>query len=45
MTIAYRDWSLIMGRGGAKKWENHGSVTYCTPHDRVKAIAPPAFKE
>ena len=22
-----RDWSLIMGRGEATKWENHGSKT------------------
>ena len=26
-----RDWSLITGRGGATKWENRGSETFCTP--------------
>ena len=33
-----RNWSLIMGRGGATKWENRGSETFCAPppHDRVK---------
>ena len=25
----FRDWSLITGRGGATKWENRGSETFC----------------
>ena len=41
-----RDWSLITGRGGATKWENRGSETFCAPpQDSVKLSAPPPFKE
>ena len=44
----FRDWSLITGRGwggGATKWENHGSKTFCIPpQDRVKLLSP-SFKE
>ena len=29
--IILRDWSLITGRGGATKWENRGSETFCAP--------------
>ena len=31
------------GGGGATKWENHGSETFCAPHpqDRVKLVMPP----
>ena len=40
-----RDWSLIMGRGGATKWENRGSETFCAPpQDRVKLFVPPLLK-
>ena len=31
----FRDRSLIMGRGGgATKWENRGSETFCAPPSR-----------
>ena len=30
-----RDWSLIMGRG-ATKWENRGSVNFCSPPPPLK---------
>ena len=30
-SLAIGDWSLITGRGGAMKWENHGSETFCAP--------------
>ena len=42
----FRDWSLIMGRGGATKWENRGSETFCAPppQDRVKLFATPLLK-
>ena len=41
-----RDWSLITeGGGGATKWENRGSETFCAPpQDRVKLFAPPLLK-
>ena len=41
-----RDWSLITGRGGATKWENRGSETFCAPppQDRVKLFAPLLLK-
>ena len=29
--MVVRDWSLIMGRGGATKWENRGSESFCAP--------------
>ena len=29
--FSVRDWSLIMGRGGGYKMENHGSKTFCAP--------------
>ena len=30
------------GEGGATKWENRGSETFCAPpQDRVKLFAPP----
>ena len=39
------DWSLITWRGGATKWENHGSETFCAPpQDRVKLFTPPLLK-
>ena len=45
---ALRDWSLITGRGGgggATKWENRGSETFCAaPQDRVKLFAAPLLK-
>ena len=44
-----RDWFLITGRGGgATKWENRASKTFCAPpppQDRVKLFAHPPFKE
>ena len=40
--VSVRDWSLITGRGGATKWENRGSETFCAPpQDRVKLFTPP----
>ena len=35
-----------MGRGGATKWENRGSETFCAPppQDRVKLFTPPLLK-
>ena len=33
------------GEGGATKWENRGSKTFCTPlQDRVKPFAPPFYR-
>ena len=33
------------GEGGATKWENRGSETFCAPpQDRVKLFAPPLLK-
>ena len=41
-----RDWSLITGRGGATKWENRGSETFCAPPSRQgKTFHAPPFKE
>ena len=32
------------GGGGATKWENHGSETFCAPpQDSVKLSTPPPF--
>ena len=37
-----REWSLIMGRGGATKLENRGSYTFCAPpQDKVNLFTPP----
>ena len=41
-----RDWSLITGRGGATKWENRRSETFCAPPSRQgKSFRAPPFKE
>ena len=45
-----RDWSLIRGRGGATKWENRGSETYCVPPPSRQgktfcALPPPPFED
>ena len=41
-----RDWSLIRGGGGATKWENRGSETFCaTPSRQGKTFRAPPFKE
>ena len=44
--MSIRDWSLITGRGGATKWENRGSETFCAPPSRQgKTFRAPPFKE
>ena len=43
----FRDWSLIMGMGGATKWENRGLETFCAPPPSRQGktfCAPPPFK-
>ena len=42
--VEFRDWSLITGGGGATKWENRGSETFCDPPSRQgKTFCPSPF--